>query len=313
MKARLGWGWMASSVANTVSITMTAWRRFAAIAMLAVGMMVVLGTSPSMAESRAHVYLLRGLLNVFSLGMDTLAEELNRRGVYATVDNHTAWQSLADSAAAKYKAGTEGPIIIIGHSLGADAVMEMSAYLGAKGVPVALAVPFDGTQSFAASGNVLRVLNLTQRSYAYMRKGANFKGTLTNFDVSSDPSIDHINIDKSPRLHAKVIAEVLAVVGSHKGVPLAPGAPGNPPAPIPHPTPVNSQTPGSAPAAKPEAAPAPAAPAPAAPAKTTTGAMNGTAMKPMADSGTPIIALPERSSAPPVHKPAPAAAAQVPN
>ena len=50
MKARLGWGWMASSVADTVSMTMTAWRRFAAIAMLAVGMMLALGTSPSMAE-----------------------------------------------------------------------------------------------------------------------------------------------------------------------------------------------------------------------------------------------------------------------
>ena len=174
---------------------------------------------PGMAQSRAHVYLLRGLLNVFSLGMDTLADELNARGVYATVDNHTSWQSLADQAAARYKAGTEGPIIIIGHSLGADAVMEMSAYLGAKGVPVALAVPFDGTQSFAASGNIQRLLNLTQRSYAYMRRGPSFKGTLVNFDVSSDPSIDHLNIDKSPRLHAKVIGEVLAVVGSHKGVP----------------------------------------------------------------------------------------------
>ena len=310
MKARLGWGWMASSVADTVSMTMTAWRRFAAIAMLAVGMMLALGTSPSMAESRAHVYLLRGLLNVFSLGMDTLADELNKRGVYATVDNHTAWQSLADQAAARYKAGTEGPIIIIGHSLGADAVMEMSAYLGQRGVPVALAVPFDGTQSFAASGNIQRVLNLTQRSYAYMRKGPSFKGTLVNFDVSSDPSIDHLNIDKSPRLHAKVIGEVLSVVGSHRGVPGTT---------VPQPTRVNSPAaPGGgtgapmAPAPKPEAAPAPATPAPP-PAKTGTGATNSTDIRPLADSGTPVIALPERGA--PVHKPAAPASgtAQVPN
>ena len=38
------------------------------------GMMLALGAGPSMAQSRAHVYLLRGLLNVFSLGMDTLAD-----------------------------------------------------------------------------------------------------------------------------------------------------------------------------------------------------------------------------------------------
>ena len=267
------------------------WRRqasrFLTVCLLSAGMMLAFGTSSGMAQSRAHVYLLRGLLNVFSLGMDTLAAELNARGVYATVDNHTSWQSLADQAAARYKAGTEGPIIIIGHSLGADAVMEMSAYLGAKGVPVALAVPFDGTQSLAASANIQRVLNLTQRSYAYMRKGPNFKGTLVNFDVSSDPSIDHLNIDKSPRLHAKVIAEVLAVVGSHKGVPGA-----TPPRTIP----VNAP-------AKPEGAPAPAAPAP----KASTGAMNGTpnsaGPKPMAD-GTPVISAPERRTTAAAHKPA---------
>ncbi|MGB6951011.1 MAG: TrmH family RNA methyltransferase, partial [Candidatus Cybelea sp.] len=44
------------------------------------GSMLAFGTSSGMAQSRAHVYLLRGLLNVFSLGMDTLAEELNARG-----------------------------------------------------------------------------------------------------------------------------------------------------------------------------------------------------------------------------------------
>ena len=116
------------------------------------------------------------------------------------------WQSLADRAAVDFKAGKEGPIILIGHSLGADAVMEMAAYLGRKGVPVALVVPFDGTQSFAASDNVARVLNLTQRDYAYMRRGPGFHGTLANVDVSSDPNIDHLNIDKSPRLHARVVS-----------------------------------------------------------------------------------------------------------
>jgi hypothetical protein len=250
---------MAKGMTGHVNI----WRRFAAAWILAVGMVLALGISPSMAQPRAHVYLLRGLLNVFSLGMDTLASELNARGVYATVHNHTEWQSLADSAAAKYKAGTEGPIIIIGHSLGADAVMEMSAYLGQRGVPVALAVPFDGTQSFAASSNIAHVLNLTQRRYAYMLRGAGFKGTLVNFDVSSDPSIDHLNIDKSPRLHAKVIGEVLSVVGSHR-MPV-PGVT------TPRTVPVNAPTsPGSvpaAPSAKPEVSPAPAAPS--APPKTT--------------------------------------------
>jgi hypothetical protein len=192
-----------------------------AVFALAVGIVSAFGATPgaTQPQPRAHVYLLRGLFNVFSLGMDSLTEELKRRGVDATVHGYGEWQPLADRAAANYKAGKEGPIILIGHSLGADAVMDMAAYLGRKGVPVALVVPFDGTKSLAASDNVARVLNLTQRDYAYVRGGPGFHGTLDNVDVSSDKSIDHITIDKSPRLHARVVAAVLAVVGNRKAAP----------------------------------------------------------------------------------------------
>jgi hypothetical protein len=174
--------------------------------------------------------------------------------------------------------------------------MEMAAYLGRKGVPVALVVPFDGTKSLAASDNVARVLNLTQRDYAYMRKGPGFHGTLSNVDVSSDPSIDHINIDKSPRLHARVVSEVLAVVGGHRAA--TPGA--AKPSSVNATTPAGQETgttaapaaPGSA--SKPEGAPATTAPA-STPAKSGNGADAGTAL-PVAD-GTPIIARPERTGA----------------
>ena len=49
-----------------------------------------------------------------------------------------------------------------------------------------------------------------------MRPGSGFHGSLANVDVSGDPSIDHINIDKSPRLHARAISEVLAVIKGHR-------------------------------------------------------------------------------------------------
>jgi hypothetical protein len=300
---------------------MRSWWRLNAIGVLAAAMMLALGSSPGMAQSRAHVYLLRGLLNIFSLGMDTLCDELNRRGVYSTVYNHTEWQELADQAAKNYKAGSEGPIILIGHSLGADAVMEMAAYLGTKGVPVALVVPFDGTQSFSASSNIGRVVNVTQRDYAYMQRGPGFKGSLTNVDVSGDPNISHTTIDKSPRLHARVISEVLAVVGSGHRM----AEPGAPKSATVIPAASNGGESGAKAGsggddtAKPEGAPA-------TPAKPGNGAMNATGgMPPLADSGTPVIALPEKrgpsvsagSPATPPSKPVetaqPLSAAQVPN
>jgi hypothetical protein len=256
-----------------------------------------------MTQSRAHVYLFRGLADVFSTGMDTLADELNNRGVNATSHSHTDWKSIADKAAADYKSGKEGPIILIGHSLGADAVMEMADYLGDKGVPVALVVPFDATQSFPASGNVARVLNLTQRDYAHMRPGPGFRGALSNVDLSSNQDITHLNIDKSPQLHARVIAEVLAIVGGHP--PAAPAAPK--PASIVAPEPGSPE--GGAIAhragngrANGEALPSFSVP----PAKSGDAAIKATdATKSEADSGTSVIAQPG-GRGPPASSAAPA-------
>jgi hypothetical protein len=166
------------------------------------------------AVSRPHVYLMRGLMNIFSLGMDQLAVQIARHGIEASVYNHTLADAIVDQIAQKYSAGDHGPYILVGHSLGADAVMMMAQALNSKGVPVALVVPFDGTGSYAASRNVACVLNLTQRQYAYMRPGTGFHGKLSNVDVSSDTSIDHFTIDKSPLLQAVALTSVLQAAHS---------------------------------------------------------------------------------------------------
>lgn len=159
--------------------------------------------------SHPHVYLMRGLLNIFSLGMDQLAAQIARNGVDASVYNHSVEETVVDAIARKYRAGDHGPYILVGHSLGADAVMLMALQLNSQGVPVALVVPFDGTASYAAPANVSCVVNLTQRKYAYMQAGPGFHGKLSNVDVSSDTTIDHVTIDKSPRLQAMALKEIL--------------------------------------------------------------------------------------------------------
>jgi pimeloyl-ACP methyl ester carboxylesterase len=159
--------------------------------------------------SHAHVYLMRGLLNIFSLGMDQLAAQIQRNGIDASVYNHSVEESVVTAIVQKYRGGDHGPYILVGHSLGADAVMVMAQQLNAQNVPVALVVPFDGTESYAAPANVSCVVNLTQRKYAYVQAGAGFHGKLSNVDVSSDTTIDHITIDKSPRLQALALKEIL--------------------------------------------------------------------------------------------------------
>ncbi|MFN3348597.1 hypothetical protein [Pseudorhodoplanes sp.] len=226
-------------------------------------------------EINGHVYLLRGLLNIFSLGMDDLASKVRARGISASVHNHSEWQTLADGIVAKHKARQHGPIVLVGHSLGADAVMFMAEYLGKKGVPVALVVPFDGTGSFAASSNVRQVYNLTQRDYAHMRRGPGFRGKLENVDVSGQ-GYGHIDIDKSPRLHALVLGRIQTVIRTRGAPAVATDEPARPrPAPAAAATPASATpassdapastgtVPASAPA-KPEAEAAPSARASAA-------------------------------------------------
>jgi Thioesterase domain len=173
--------------------------------------------------SRPHVYLMRGLLNVFSLGMDQLAAQVEQHGIDASVYNHTLADSVVGKIVQSYRAGDHGPYILVGHSLGADAVMTMAQQLNLQGVPVALVVPFDGTNSYTTPGNVACVLNVTQRKYAYMLPGADFHGKLSNVDVSNDTSIDHFTIDKSPRLQALALSSVLQAA---HGQPCQPGVTG---------------------------------------------------------------------------------------
>jgi alpha-beta hydrolase superfamily lysophospholipase len=148
-------------------------------------------------------------MNIFSLGMDQLAGQIAGNGIDASVYNHSVAESVVGSIAQRYRGGDHGPYILVGHSLGADAVMTMAQQLNLQGVPVALVVPFDGTGSYAAPSNVACVLNVTQRAYAYMQAGAGFHGKLSNVDVSSDTSIDHVTIDKSPRLQALALTAIL--------------------------------------------------------------------------------------------------------
>jgi alpha-beta hydrolase superfamily lysophospholipase len=161
----------------------------------------------SHAAAAPQVYLMRGFLNVFSYGMDGLAAELRAAGISATVSSYAEWQAVAREIAANYKAGHRGPIVLVGHSFGADAVMDMGAYLGELGVPVALIVPFDETYPHAASANVAHVLNIYKSADAKITRGPGFRGEITNYNVP-DANVSHTNIDKVPRLHSMVINRI---------------------------------------------------------------------------------------------------------
>ena len=58
-------------------------------------------TAEAATSKRGHVYLFRGLANIFSLGMNELGDKLGAKGVRQTVVNHGYWQKLTDEIIAR--------------------------------------------------------------------------------------------------------------------------------------------------------------------------------------------------------------------
>jgi hypothetical protein len=164
--------------------------------------------------SDAHVYLLRGVLNIFSLGLDEIAAKLQRQGITVTVANFVSWSSLADEAAAEYRSGRVRTIILVGHSSGATALPDMVARLDQRGVPVKLAIGRDSVFRTSLAGRVGRYINfyIANGAGTPVAKTSQFRGALENINVQDVPGVGHISIDKNQIMQQKVIGAIDAVV-----------------------------------------------------------------------------------------------------
>jgi LysM repeat protein len=163
------------------------------------------------------MYLVRGLTSVYSFGIDQLAAKINHRGVTATVYSLSETGTIANDIARKYKAGEErGPIMLLGHSSGADYAIAIAERLNEVGVPVALAFGFDPTRTAAAvPGNVELFFNLYQGANIIgggeVQPGPDFRGRLIDVDLREHTEIVHITLDKTPAVQDAVADKVIAV------------------------------------------------------------------------------------------------------
>ncbi|UGV26540.1 hypothetical protein E0H22_13060 [Rhodopseudomonas boonkerdii] len=189
----------------------------AAILLILSSLLVVTLAGSSSAEAAprrpGHVYLYRGLMNVFSLGMDQIAYKLQAVGVATSVSNHTLWSSEANDMIARYQAGNREPIILMGHSAGADATISVARKLAQYNIPVALIVNFDPVAPDAVPNNVKQIVNYYVPAGWGRAVSADprFKGKLANVNESS--TTNHFAIDKDDTLQRQAIARVLAVTG----------------------------------------------------------------------------------------------------
>ena len=86
------------------------------------------------AAPRAHVYLMRGLMNIFSLGMDQLAAAIAGRGsIEASVNNHAEADAIVGRIAARCPGWRPRTRFSLDIRFGADAVMLMAQSLRPDG------------------------------------------------------------------------------------------------------------------------------------------------------------------------------------
>lgn len=189
------------------------------------------GNATASAASSTHVYLLRGVLNIFSLGLDDIASKLRQQGFNVTITNYIYWSSLADEAAAEYRSGRTRTIVLVGHSSGATALPDMVARLDQLGAPVKLAIGLDSVFRTSLSGRVGRYINfyVANGNGEPVAKTRQFRGELENVDVGR-LGMAHLTIDKSEIMQRKVISAIDAAAFSHPGPAVTPRAEASAPA-----------------------------------------------------------------------------------
>jgi hypothetical protein len=167
----------------------------------------------SSTTNGTQVYLLRGLANL-SPGFDGLAEMIRKHGIFVAVHNHLAGSTLISDIERNYRRGRRR-IVLIGHSLGASAVVDMAEQLGEDGLPVSLLVTVDPVTRLSMPKNVQRQLNLyaSDGIGTSATRSGGAKGALVNRDFKGRSEIGHFSITTSPRVQREILRSVLAVAG----------------------------------------------------------------------------------------------------
>jgi pimeloyl-ACP methyl ester carboxylesterase len=166
-------------------------------------------TNPAVHQK---IYLLRGLTNVLSPGIDQLADDLRQRNMDVTIANHVFSESLANDAIEECRSGRASSIVLVGHSLGASAAVSMAEQLQKAGLRVALIVTLDPVVKTVVPNNVhlLRNFYLSNGIGTTVERDRQFHGVLQNVDMGRDPQLGHVSLTTAPSIQKQIMRDILA-------------------------------------------------------------------------------------------------------
>jgi pimeloyl-ACP methyl ester carboxylesterase len=184
------------------------------------------GTAPVQAPSFAgKVYLFRGGAGgIFSAGMDRWSRQLTTIGVPNEVASHLTWQASC-AHCVEEAAKVRGPVVIVGHSYGADAALRFAEKLNEANVPVELLVTMDPVMPIPVTKNVRRVINLymphefwdnTPFWHGVPLQAEAASTVLENVHLPSHaelnmPGLNHGNLDDHPIIQQEGIRHILRI------------------------------------------------------------------------------------------------------
>jgi len=163
------------------------------------------------ARSRPRVYLMRGLAQTVSEGVDHLSVKLARQGYRASVHAYGDWPAIAAQIIEDRRtSGGAARAVVVGHSLGANSVVALVNTLAARGVAVDLAVTFDPTVDLTVQGGARQFLNFYQSDNGWGRAvgtGSRASG-VENIDLKAMQHLTHFTIDRDAAVHERVLAAI---------------------------------------------------------------------------------------------------------
>jgi hypothetical protein len=174
------------------------------------------------APRAGNAYLIRGWIGFFSAGIDSLGVKINESGVRACIYQQNQTRLTARTLAKVYGQSGENrePIILIGHSLGADDAIKCARELQKAGVQVDMLITMDPTLPPKVPTNVKVCYNYYQPSIfdatgilrgVALQTDPGFTGELHNMNIRKEykhllePDTNHVNIDKNSKIHADIL------------------------------------------------------------------------------------------------------------
>jgi thioesterase domain-containing protein len=167
------------------------------------------------ASRSGYVFLLRGFADVFSRGLDQMAATLDRQGIDVEVTNHNSWRSVALDIIDRQRRFGRRPVVLVGHSLGANAVIQIAELLKKEHINVQYMALFAATGPDPVPSNVRHVDNFYFATKGWgepLTADAGFSGRLRNRDYSTADGVGHFNIDKQPQIQREVLAKIVRSV-----------------------------------------------------------------------------------------------------